>query len=236
MSKLASIATRADQAYEALLAEILDGRLAPSAKIIISDVAARLGTSPGAVREALSRLTAEKWTVATAQKGYSVTPVSIAELKDLTRTRIAIEQMCLRSAIAHGDVEWETSIVAAYHRLHRIPIVAPDGGARINDAWVAAHTTFHAGLAAACDSRWTLNLRAMLYAQSERYRQLSYVLARENRDVDGEYKGILDACLARNADLACGLIDEHLTPTSDILVSRCATHSARLPLNDESAN
>src|SRR6516165_6003470 len=56
MSKLASIATRADQAYEALLAEILDGRLAPSAKIIISDVAARLGTSPGAVREALSRL------------------------------------------------------------------------------------------------------------------------------------------------------------------------------------
>ena len=98
-------------------------------------------------------------------------------------------------------------------------IVAPDGGARINDAWVAAHTTFHAGLAAACDSRWTLNLRAMLYAQSERYRQLSYVLARENRDVDGEYKGILDACLAGNADLACGLIDEHLTRTSDILVT-----------------
>jgi GntR family carbon starvation induced transcriptional regulator len=222
MSKLASIdraATRADQAYEALLAEILDGRLAPSAKIIISDVAARLCTSPGAVREALSRLSAEKWTVATAQKGYSVAPVSIAELKDLTRTRIAIEQMCLRSAIAHGDVEWETSIVAAYHRLHRIPIVAADGTARINDAWVAAHTTFHAALAAACDSRWTLNLRVMLYAQSERYRQLSYALARENRDIDSEHKGILDACLARDAELACRLIDEHLTRTSSILVT-----------------
>jgi GntR family carbon starvation induced transcriptional regulator len=222
MNKLAGIdraATQADQAYEALLAEILDSRLAPGAKITISDVASRLGTSPGAVREALSRLSAEKWTVATAQKGYSVAPVSIAELKDLTRTRIAIEQMSLRSAIAHGDVEWETSIVAAYHRLHRIPIVAPDGAARINDAWVAAHTTFHAALAAACDSRWTLNLRAMLYAQSERYRQLSYVLARENRDVDGEHKNILDACLVRDADLACRLIDEHLTRTSDILAT-----------------
>ena len=79
MNKLARIdraATQADQAYEALLAEILDCRLAPGAKIIISDVAARLGTSPGAVREALSRLSAEKWTVATAQKGYSVTPVA----------------------------------------------------------------------------------------------------------------------------------------------------------------
>src|SRR6516162_9610461 len=140
-------ATQADQAYEALLAEILDCRLAPGAKITISDVAARLEMSPGAVREALSRLSAEKWTIATAQKGYSVAPVSIADLKDLTRTRIAIEQMCLRSAIGHGDVEWESAVVAAYHRLYRVPIVAPDGGARINDAWVAAHTTFHAGLA-----------------------------------------------------------------------------------------
>ncbi len=89
----------------------------------------RLGFSPGAVREALSRLAAEKWTVATAQKGYSVTPVSIAELRDLTRTRITIEQICLRSAIAHGDVEWETSIVAAYHRLHRVPMQIAGGKA-----------------------------------------------------------------------------------------------------------
>src|SRR5271163_3689441 len=211
--------TQADAAYAALQAEILSCRLAPGAKITISDVAVRLGFSPGAVREALSRLSAEKWTVAAAQRGYSVAPVSTEELRDLTRTRIAIEQLCLRSAIAHGDVEWESSIVAAYHRLRRIPMVAPDGAARINDAWVAAHTTFHAALAAACDSRWTLNLRAMLYAQSERYRQLSYVLARENRDVDGEHKNILDACLARDADLACRLIDEHLKRTSDILVT-----------------
>jgi GntR family transcriptional regulator, carbon starvation induced regulator len=73
MTKLAGIdraATQADQAYEALLAEILDCRLAPGAKITISDVAARLRLSPGAVREALSRLSAEKWTIAAAQKGY----------------------------------------------------------------------------------------------------------------------------------------------------------------------
>jgi GntR family transcriptional regulator, carbon starvation induced regulator len=222
MNKLAGIdraATQADQAYEALLAEILDCRLAPGAKITISDLAARLGMSPGAIREALSRLSAEKWTVAAAQKGYSVTPVSIEELKDLTRTRIAIEQLCLRSAITHGDVEWETSIVAAYHRLHRIPIVIGDGRSRLNEAWATAHTTFHAALAAGCDSRWMLNLRAMLYVQSERYRHLSFWLAREDRDIDAEHKGILDACLARDADLACRLIEEHLKRTADILVT-----------------
>lgn len=133
MDKLAhadAASTQADLAYEALLAEILECRLAPGAKIIIIEIAGRLGFSPGAVREALSRLAAEKWTVATAQKGYSVTPVSADELKDLTRTRITIEQLCLRAAIIHGDVEWETHLVAAYHRLHRIPMM--DASPRVN--------------------------------------------------------------------------------------------------------
>jgi GntR family carbon starvation induced transcriptional regulator len=59
----------------------------------------------------------------------------------------------------------------------------------------------------------------MLYVQSERYRHLSFWLARENRDINGEHKGILDACLARDADLACRSIDEHLKRTSDILMT-----------------
>lgn len=213
------VATQSDQAYEALLAEILDCRLEPGEKITISDIATRLGFSPGAVREALSRLSAEKWTVATAQKGYSVTPVSTSELRDLTRTRITIEQICLRSAISHGDVEWETSIVAAYHRLHRIPMrIVAGAKTHLNPAWVAAHTTFHSALAAGCDSPWMLTLRAMLYAQSERYRHLSVVLARENRNVDAEHEAILNACLARDADRACTLIEDHLQRTSDIVM------------------
>jgi GntR family transcriptional regulator, carbon starvation induced regulator len=227
MTRLASLdqgTTQADQAYEALLAEILHCRLAPGTKINISDMAVRLGFSPGAVREALSRLSAEKWTVATAQKGYSVTPVSTAELKDLTRTRITIEQLCLRSAITLGDVEWETSIVAAYHRLHRIPMLIGNGETRVNPPWAAAHTTFHAALTAGCDSPWMLTLRTMLYAQSERYRHLSVALARENRDVDAEHRNILNACLARDGDVACALLDDHFTRTSEILLTSPLLH------------
>jgi GntR family transcriptional regulator, carbon starvation induced regulator len=211
--------TQADQAYEHLLAEILDGRLAPGAKITISEVAVRLGFSPGSIREALSRLAAEKWATAAAQKGYSVAPISMEELTDLTGTRIVIEQLCLRAAIAHGDVEWETSAVAAYHRLHRIPVYVGDAAPRVNPAWVGAHMTFHEALAAGCNSPWMLSIRAMLYAQSERYRQLSAALDREDRDVDAEHKAILDACIARQADRACELIDSHLTRTMKILLT-----------------
>ena len=214
----ASAKTQTDAAYAALREAILSCRLQPGAKIKINDAAAELDFSPGAVREALSRLAAERMTVATAQKGFTVAAISAEELVDLTRTRIAVEQLCLRSAIANGDVEWEAAIVAAYHRLHRAPM--SDGAARpsLRPAWVAAHNAFHAALASACDSRWSLTIREMLYAQSERYRSLSQI-AEPKRDTDGEHKGLLDACLLRDAELACERIEAHLRRTMKILLA-----------------
>ena len=158
--------------------------------------------SPGAIREALSRLSAEKWTVATAQKGYSVTTVSIEELGDLTRTRIAIEQMCLRSAIARGDVEWETSIVAAYHRLHRIPIVVAGTATRLNAAGSPPirHFTPHSPAAATargcsiCAECYTPKASAIA------------IFVRPGERKSGcrcGDKAIFKACLARDAEFAC---------------------------------
>jgi GntR family transcriptional regulator, carbon starvation induced regulator len=218
-AQIESLPTQSNAAYAALRDEILTCRLAPGAKIIISELALKFGFSPGSVREALSRLAAERMTVATAQKGYTVADVSIAELKDLTRTRVTIEQICLRSAIEHGDVEWETSIVAAYHRLHRLPLTPPGESARVSPAWAAAHGVFHAALASGCDSPWMLTLRASLYAQSERYRHLSVALAREQRQKDAEHRGILDACLARDADRADKLVAAHLMKTMHIILN-----------------
>ncbi|MDE3177403.1 MAG: FCD domain-containing protein [Pseudomonadota bacterium] len=213
----ASAKTQTDAAYAALREAILSCRLEPGAKIKINDAAAEFEFSPGAVREALSRLAAERMAVATAQKGFTVAAISAEELIDLTNTRIAIEQLCLRSAIAHGDVDWEANILAAYHRLHRLPI-SEGARKRLNPAWAVAHNSFHAALTSACDSRWTLTIREMLYAQSERYRNLSKI-ARPGRDVDAEHKGLLDACLARDAATACKRIEAHLRRTMEILLA-----------------
>jgi GntR family carbon starvation induced transcriptional regulator len=213
----ANAKTQTDAAYAALRAAILSCRLQPGAKIKINDAAAEFEFSPGAVREALSRLAAERMAVATAQKGFTVAAISAEELIDLTKTRIAIEQLCLRSAIARGDVEWEAGILAAFHRLHRLPI-GVRAQPHLNPAWSAAHNSFHAALASACDSPWMLTIREMLYAQSERYRNLSKI-ARPGRDVNAEHKGLLDACLARDATTACKRIEAHLTRTMEILLA-----------------
>lgn len=64
-----------------------------------------------------------------------------------------------------------------------------------------------------------LTLRASLYAQSERYRHLSVALAREQRQKDAEHRGILDACLARDADRADKLVAAHLMKTMHIILN-----------------
>lgn len=211
--------TQADQVFESLRADILSCRLAPGSKVRINEVAARLGVSLGAVREALSRMSAEGMTVAQAQKGYSVAPVSEDELLDLTATRVSIEQLCLRKAVERGDVDWETAIVATFHRLHRIPEYDPGDPTLLNEAWSLAHAAFHAALVAGGGSPSLLRIRAMLYAQTERYRRLSIPLRRTERNVVTEHRAMVDAALARDADGLCGLIDDHLWTTTRILLA-----------------
>ena len=157
--------------------------------------------------------------IAQAQKGYSVAPVSEDELLDLTTTRVSIEQLCLRRAVEHGDLEWETAIVATFHRLHRIPERDAGDPTLLSETWSQAHAGFHAALVSECRSGWLLRLRGMLYAQTERYRRLSVPLRREERDVDAEHRAMMDAAIARNADHLCGLISDHLWRTTRILLS-----------------
>ena len=169
--------TLAQAAYDRLRADLLSGRLRPGEPVKISEIGAAFGTNVNAIREALSRLTSEGLVVATPQKGFSATPISAAELRDLTEVRIQIETSCLERSIATGDVNWETQIVAALHRLSRTPERVPGDPDQTSEEWARHHAAFHKALVAGCDSPWLLRIRETLYTQSERYRRLSVPFA-----------------------------------------------------------
>src|SRR5580700_8623872 len=123
-------------AYEALRADILHGRRMPGKKLKIQELADDFGVSPGAVREALSRLVPEELVVSRDQRGFLVSPVSLADLADLTDVRCEIESLALRRSVALGDVNWEAGILAAEHRLRSKAVVnGEDAKAR----WVPNH-------------------------------------------------------------------------------------------------
>ncbi len=222
MSLAPSSASLTQAAYQKLRADLLACRFRPGERLKINDICKGSSFTLSAVREALSRLTSEGLVVAEPQRGFRAAPISDDELRDLTSVRIEIEGLCLRRAIAAGDLTWESLIVAAYHRLSRTPERATGDESRLEDEWSLAHAAFHEAIVKACDSPWLLRLRDTLYAQGERYRRLSIPLSKEPRDLDEEHRGIMEAVLARNPDEASMLLAAHLNLTSRILLKRLA--------------
>ena len=206
------------EAYQRLRADLLACRLQPGAVLRISEIAGRMSVSPGVVREALPRLTADGLVIAEPQRGFRVTPISEADLEDVTVARCEIEIQCARRALAAGDVDWETGVVSALHRLSRTPFHAHDDPIRAADEFATAHAGFHDALVAACDNRWFLKLREILYVQSERYRRLSVPLTNFDRDALQEHRDIADAALARDAVRLAALLTDHLQTTTRILL------------------
>jgi DNA-binding GntR family transcriptional regulator len=208
------------RAYDQLRDDVLTCRLAPGERINIKEITENLGFSLGAVREALARLTSEGFVTTDDMRGFRAAPISIADLVDLMAVRADIEGQCLRRSIAKGELEWESAIVSAAHRLNGTPMYAPGPDRRLNDSYAAAHAAFHEALVAACDSPWLQRLRTWLYAQSERYRYLTIPFARVERGVTQEHDALVAAVLARDADRAVALLSAHLTATAQILIDR----------------
>ena len=87
----------------ALQLDLVAGRYMPGAKLPIVQLAKDYGVSPGAVREALSRLISEGLVEFNEQRGFRAAPVSQAALVDITRTRILTDVHALREAIRLGE-------------------------------------------------------------------------------------------------------------------------------------
>ena len=204
-------------AYARIRADILAGRHAPDEKLKIADLATALAVSPGAIREALSRLVPEQLVVSRDQRGFVVAPLSIEDLEELTDLRCEIEAIALRRSVARGDTNWEGSVLAAAHRLRRTPMSTSANDRSLSSQWVAQHAGFHAALVAGCGSRRLLALHAQLYQQSERYRGLS-MHVEADRDVQAEHQALVDAALDRDVDSLIGLTLAHFRKTTALIV------------------
>jgi DNA-binding GntR family transcriptional regulator len=207
--------TISGETFEILRAQILAGDIAPGSKIKTQEVAQRMGVSLGALREALPQLIAEGLVVVEAHRGYTVTPLSIEDLLDLTRVRTEVEVLCLTWSMQLGQLEWETEVIAASHRLAKT-FRAADRVA-VSPAWIAAHDIYHTALASACGSPRLLLIRKQLYELSERYRKMESVIARQ-RDPDDEHKRITEAAIERNIPVATQLLSSHIERTTENIV------------------
>ena len=203
--------THATGVHDRIRADLLDGRLAPGARLAIRGLMERYGVGQTPLREALNRLTADGLVECRDQRGFLVPGVSEGELRELTRTRCWLEEQALRESMAAATEAWEEGVVLAHHRLAR--------ASRTEDAagWEARHRAFHGALIAHCGSRWLIGFCGQLTDRHQRYRHLAR-RAEPARDVAGEHAAIVAAVMARDADLAVSRLVAHYEATVAVIL------------------
>ena len=157
--------------FDLLRRDILNGIHAPDEALRINTLSKLYGVSATPLREALSRLEEKRLVVASANRGWRVAPVSLGELEDLEFARLSVESALLEDSITHGDLDWESGIVAAHHRLSQTAPPLGDADREVRQAWMEAHDGFHLALIAAARSSWLRGFHAQVTEQLQRHHQ-----------------------------------------------------------------
>lgn len=200
---------RPQQVYERLRALIIDGRLAPGARIVETEVASRLGVSRTPVRGALQRLQQEGYVVDSPtlqQTRPTVAPLTADDARELFLLVGALEGLAAFRA-ALGSPTERSGLVASL--------------ARINDAFAAAASAarpdharifdldarFHRGYMTAAGPRIRA-LHEIVKPQAERYERLyvSMLTPELHRSVT-EHRAIVRALRSGNAPNAQSAVE-----------------------------
>jgi DNA-binding GntR family transcriptional regulator len=208
--------TAIDTIYRELRRRIIDGIYLPEQKLKIEHLRAGFQVSSSTVREALTRLTSDHLVMAEEHKGFRVTPLSLADLEDLTQARIVLECAAIRVSIGNASEEWELKLVRAYRQLTRAEAKLLHDAASF-DTWEECNRLFHDALTANSNSQWLERLRQLLFQQSERYRRLSSLDATSRAEVHAEHAAIFEAAIAHDANRATALLHDHVWRAANVI-------------------
>ena len=204
-----------DRAYERVRADIVFGRLAPAARLRLDRLSNEYGASVSTLREILSRLSSEGLVVAEGQRGFEVAPVSGAGFEDVASMRLLLETHAIPMSFAAGDLEWESRVVAAHHKLAFMEGRMAAGQREGTELWKRYDREFHQALIAACGSQTLLDLYAGVFDQYLRYQMVAVVFRGEI--AAEEHRLLIECALSRDSGRACDVLAGH--------VNGCVAHT-----------
>lgn len=240
-------ASKTEAAYRLLRRDILTTRLMPGAPLKLSALRTTYGVGWTPLREALSRLEAERLVTAISNRGFAVAPVSRPELEDLARARLVVELPLLLESMEKGGSEWEAAVVTAHYRLSRCKTAVEDPSDEAVDDWDEKHEAFHTALLGAATSSWLLRFRSTISDQLRRHHRflgLAPTLRAAAGQKDGHeeavaalreamaiehHTAIMEAALDRNFDKAKALMIDHIGYTLHVYVHTEDYGAKRLP-------
>ena len=190
----------------ALRTAIIEGALLGGESLRQEELAHLFEVSRIPVREALRQLETEGWVVFLCNKGASVAPLSIDEVREIYEILAALECTALRLAIPHHT---EATLSKAEEALYApLTTEAED---------VNRNSDFHLLLYAPAQRPRLLNLITAQRQRLMRYLRLYFALEELKYQAEREHAEILEACRQRDIPQATILLERHLLQTGAFL-------------------
>lgn len=214
MRALAPQLSLVEQAYEAILSAIADGRLAPKARLIQDELAGTLGVSRQPVGQALQLLRKHGIVSDAAKRGLIVAPLDYDFVRDLFDIRLAFDAIAARHAAARN---------AALAREKGLAIIKK-GKAVIKSGviakMIAADMEFHFFLYGLSENSLIAEISEPHWRYLRRLMGETLLHDETPQDIWAQHEAIMQAVAQAKADEAEKLAREHIVIASSVMLKR----------------
>lgn len=187
------------------------GRLVPGQRLVEADVMAATGASRGKVREALRRLEAEGLLTIEEFRGASVKQLSLDEVRQIYRTRMALEGLAASECALRADPEFRQRLLTIQQELDDCE---NDHGrfTKLNDAW---HRHIIAGSRNEYVAQFLLRLTVPIY----RLLFSTFYTAQRIKSANADHRIITAAIVEGRAEDADRAMRDHISNGLEALVA-----------------
>ncbi|MGO1768606.1 MAG: GntR family transcriptional regulator [Microbacterium sp.] len=198
-----------EQVTAELRRAILELELKPGQRLIERELIEKLGVSRATVREALRELGSEGLVIVEPQRGAFVAAPTPDEALEMYEIRAVLESLLLRKFIEHADDAQVGRLAESVQEYERVATAE----AEVKDA-LSAKDGFYDVLHEGAQSPTLTQLLGGLNARVRVLRATSLSRPGRSEQVVAELQGIVDAVIARDADLAAQRCAEHIRTAS----------------------
>lgn len=188
--------TATDVAFEDLKRAVLTCELAPGSNITEAHLTESTDHGRGAIREALGRLRVEGLVEVQPRRGYRVTAISLADVREIFAMRLLLEPYAAEQAALHAPA----ADVRSLHDLAHVSFVSGDLNSYAG--YIEANREFHTRLAAIAGNQRLAHAIRQLLEEMQRVLFMSLTLRPSPGDEVHEHHAVYDAVLEGDAEKA----------------------------------
>jgi DNA-binding GntR family transcriptional regulator len=216
--------SRAESLYRSVKDMAILFEFKPGERINEVGLAQRLGASRTPLREALNRLVAEGFLVLKQDRGFFCRDLKPREMFELYQFRAVLEVAAIRLACEQAT-EQEVADLA-----HFLDETGPQEGGRNSQELVALDEFFHEKIMALSRNMEMSRTLENINARIKYFRWVDMDSKREG--TQQEHRAIVQALMARDADLAARRMETHITRRLEQITAAIKESYSRIYLVD----